>query len=93
MHEDMLDTRPVSGQWTLVLRHHNQNVAMTAPYMHDGSFGTLREVIDYNDDPDRIVPGAKGRDATMSAPLKLTEGEKADLEAFLRALTDDRFAS
>jgi cytochrome c peroxidase len=69
-----------------------RNVAVTAPYMHDGSFGTLREVIDYYDDPERIVPGAKGRDATMSAPLKLTEGEKADLEAFLRALTDDQFA-
>jgi cytochrome c peroxidase len=69
-----------------------RNVAVTAPYMHDGSFGTLREVIDYYDDPDRIVPGAKGRDATMSAPLKLSEGEKADLEAFLRALTDDQFA-
>jgi cytochrome c peroxidase len=69
-----------------------RNVAVTAPYMHDGAFRTLREVIDYYDDPDRIVPGAKGRDVTMSAPLKLSEAEKADLEAFLRTLTDDQFA-
>jgi len=71
-----------------------RNVAVTAPYMHDGQFKTLREVIDYYDDPDRFVPGgAKGRDASMSAKLGLTEQEKVDLEAFLRALTDDRFRS
>jgi cytochrome c peroxidase len=71
-----------------------RNVAVTAPYMHDGQFKTLREVIDYYDDPDKVVPGgAKGRDASMSAKLGLTEQEKADLEAFLRALTDDRFTA
>jgi cytochrome c peroxidase len=62
--------------------------------MHDGQFRTLREVIDYYDDPDKIVPGgAKGRDALMSSKLGLTEQDKADLEAFLRALTDDRFSA
>lgn len=69
-----------------------RNVAITAPYMHDGSFRTLREVIDYYDDPDRVVPRPKGRDATMPDRLGLTEQEKQDLEAFLLALTDDRFA-
>ncbi len=68
-----------------------RNVAVTAPYMHNGMFTTLREVIDYYDDPDKIVPGARGRDATMSGPLGLSEVEKADIEAFLRALTDDQF--
>lgn len=69
-----------------------RNVAITAPYMHDGQFATLREVIDYYDDPDRFVPGgAKGRDASMSSKLGLTGQEKSDLEAFLRTLTDDRF--
>lgn len=69
-----------------------RNVAVTAPYMHNGMFKTLREVIDYYDQPDKTVPAAKGRDATLNLALQLTEQEKADLEAFLRALTDDRFA-
>jgi hypothetical protein len=38
------------------------------------------------------VPNSKGRDASMNAKLQLTEQEKQDLEAFLNALTDDRFA-
>jgi cytochrome c peroxidase len=68
-----------------------RNVSVTAPYMHNGMFKTLREVIDYYDEPDKIVPGGKGRDATMNLALRLTEQEKVDLEAFLLALTHDRF--
>jgi cytochrome c peroxidase len=68
-----------------------RNVAVTAPYMHNGAFKTLREVIDYYDAPDKVVPAARGRDASLSAKLSLTEQEKRDLEAFLRSLTDDRF--
>ena len=70
-----------------------RNVAITSPYMHNGMFKTLREVIDYYDDPDARVPGAKGRDATMDGKLRLSEEEKRDLEAFLRTLTDDQFAA
>ncbi|MCS7036823.1 MAG: cytochrome c peroxidase [Saprospiraceae bacterium] len=69
-----------------------RNVAVSAPYMHDGSFRTLREVIDYYDNPDRFVPNSIGRDTLLARPLGLTDAEKDDLEAFLRALTDDRFA-
>jgi cytochrome c peroxidase len=68
-----------------------RNVAITAPYMHDGSFRTLREVIDYYDNPDKFVPDAVGRDSVLTTPLHLTEQEKQDLESFLNALTDDRF--
>lgn len=68
-----------------------RNVAMTAPYMHDGSMKTLREVIDYYDQPQKLVPDALTRDSLLREPLNLTEGEKQDLEAFLHALTDDRF--
>lgn len=70
-----------------------RNVAVTAPYMHNGMFRSLREVIDYYDEPDKVVAGHQGRDASMSAKLSLTEQEKLDLEAFLRTLTDARFAS
>lgn len=68
-----------------------RNVAMTAPYMHDGSFKTLREVIDYYDNPSAVLPDGMNRDTVLNKPLGLTELEKQDLEAFLLALTDDRF--
>ena len=68
-----------------------RNVAVTAPYMHDGSFATLRQVIDYYDQPDQFVTHSINRDTLLAKPLGLTEQEKVDLEAFLRALTDERF--
>ncbi|MBZ0099831.1 MAG: cytochrome-c peroxidase, partial [Taibaiella sp.] len=68
-----------------------RNVAVTAPYMHDGSIKTLREVIDYYDQPHILVANAIGRDSVLREPLNLAEQEKQDLEAFLHSLTDDRF--
>ena len=68
-----------------------RNVAVTAPYMHNGQFKTLREVIDYYDDPNKFQPNAINRDSILSQPLGLTENEKVDLEAFLYSLTDDQF--
>lgn len=68
-----------------------RNVAVTAPYMHDGSFKTLREVIEYYDNPYKIVHDPINIDEDLSKPLNLTEQEKKDLEAFLRSLTDRRF--
>lgn len=60
-----------------------RNIAIRAPYMHDGSIATLSEVIDHYD---------KGfeRRASLDAsihPLGLTSDEKADLLAFLDTLT------
>lgn len=68
-----------------------RNIALTAPYMHDGSMKTLREVIDYYDDPLKHIPNAIGRDSLITYKLNLTEDEKLALESFLQALTDDRF--
>ena len=68
-----------------------RNVALTAPYMHNGMFHTLRQVIDYYNDPDKVVPHARNRDPFLAHPLGLSEQEKVDLEGFLRALTDKRF--
>jgi cytochrome c peroxidase len=68
-----------------------RNVGVSAPYMHNGSFRTLREVIDYYDQPDKFVTHSINRDTLFARPLGLTEQEKTDLEAFLHALTDDRF--
>jgi cytochrome c peroxidase len=70
-----------------------RNVAITAPYMHNGMFKTLRQVIDYYNDPDKIVPHSIGRDSLLAKPINLTEQEKTDLENFMIALTDRRFLS
>lgn len=67
-----------------------RNVALTAPYMHNGMFHTLEEVIDFYNNPDARVQGALNRD-TLIVPPGLTENEQADLKIFLEALTDDRF--
>ena len=60
-----------------------RNVALTAPYMHDGSIATLEEVIDHYD---RGGSGHAGQDPRIR-PLGLTNAEKSDLVAFLHALT------
>ncbi len=70
-----------------------RNVALTAPYMHNGLFKTLAQVIDYYNDPDQVVPNSINRDPLLAKPLGLTKEEKKDLEAFLRSLTDKRFVS
>ncbi len=68
-----------------------RNIAITAPYMHNGMFKTLKQVIDFYNDPGRVVPNAINRDSLLAKPLGLTVQEKKDIEAFLRALTDKRF--
>jgi cytochrome c peroxidase len=60
-----------------------RNVELTAPYMHDGSLGTLRDVVDFYDRGGNPNPGL---DALM-VPLYLSEQDKDDLVAFMRALT------
>ena len=60
-----------------------RSVVETAPYMHDGVFKTLEEVIDFLD-------AGGGRNPNLSSlmkPLGLSSAEKADLVEFLKALT------
>ncbi len=66
-----------------------RNIALTAPYMHDGSLKTLAEVIDYYD---------KGGDKNPYLdpaifPLKFSPQEKKDLENFLLSLTSPTVAN
>jgi cytochrome c peroxidase len=68
-----------------------RNIAKTAPYMHNGKFKSLEEVIDYYNEPNKIVPMHQNRDTTFNKPLGLTKTEKSDLLAFLNCLTDQRF--
>ena len=66
-----------------------RNVAITGPYMHDGSLATLEAVIDYYDQGGVDNPGKDRR----IAPLRLSDEEKRNLAAFLRTLTGDNTAS
>ncbi len=76
-----------------------RNVAVTAPYMHDGSIATLAEVVaTYAAGGRNVEDGEHAGDGrqnpnkdTLVFELTLDEGEQADLVAFLEALTDPRF--
>ena len=68
-----------------------RNIAVTAPYMHNGMFKTLAEVIDFYDNPKKFVPTAQNVDTLLQKPLGLTKREKKDLVAFLESLTDSQF--
>lgn len=68
-----------------------RNIAQTAPYMHNGMHKTLREVIDYYNEPDKFIANSINRDTLLNKPLGLTEEEKKDLENFLLSLSDARF--
>lgn len=68
-----------------------RNVGVTAPYMHNGMFRTLRQVIDYYDNPRATVANPINIDTLLAQPLNLSEQEKQDLENFMLTLTDDRF--
>jgi cytochrome c peroxidase len=69
-----------------------RNLKFTAPYMHDGRFATLEEVINHYSEglvfSETIDPLMK----TISAGgVQLTEEDKVDLKAFLLSLSDDSF--
>jgi len=68
-----------------------RNVAVTAPYMHNAMFKTLKEVVQYYNTPDKFVRNSVNRDLSLGSSLNLAEEEVDDLVAFLEALTDDRF--
>jgi cytochrome c peroxidase len=75
-----------------------RNVALTAPYMHDGSIATLEEVIGHYamGGRARSVAGATSgrrnpRQAAQVRPLHLSATDREDLVAFLRSLTDEQF--
>ena len=73
-----------------------RNIELTAPYMHDGRFATLEEVVEFynsgvvdnpNLPPPLRVPGGPGQPPAVRR-LNLTTTQKAALVAFLKTLTD-----
>jgi len=103
-HNNGLDTEPKdSGRADVTHKDYDlgrfrvvtlRNIALTAPYMHDGRFTTLAEVIDHYSDHLRSSPTLSPslRD-TSNTPiaLHLSPQEKSDLLAFLNTLTDSTF--
>lgn len=69
-----------------------RNIAVSAPYMHDGRFQTIDQVIDFYSDSvkysEQISPLMHH---VMQGGVRLTEEEKTQLKAFLNTLTDEDF--
>lgn len=65
-----------------------RNVSLTAPYMHDGRFATLEEVIDHYNAPATRNPTLDPNLAKHPQGLGLNEDDKTALIAFLKTLTD-----
>jgi cytochrome c peroxidase len=76
-----------------------RNVAVTAPYMHDGSIATLDEVVDHYAAGGRTITSGPNAGVGRDNPLKssfvpgfeMSAQERADLIAFLQSLTDEQF--
>ena len=66
-----------------------RNVALTYPYMYDGSLATLDDVLDH------YVSGGSNHanKSDLIQPISLTDSERSDLKAFLHTLTDESFIS
>lgn len=63
-----------------------RSITETAPYMHDGVFKTLEEVVDFLNQGG----GANPNLSPLMKPLGLSPEEKAEVMAFLKALTGER---
>jgi cytochrome c peroxidase len=78
-----------------------RNIALTAPYMHDGSLKTLEDVIAFYERGGRLISSGEHKGDGRLSPFKsglvagfeLTPQERVDLLAFLNALTDQSFVS
>jgi cytochrome c peroxidase len=67
-----------------------KNISKTAPYMHNGVFKTLQQVVDFYDAGGGQGRGLKVGNQTLSADsLHLTPTEKQDLISFMQALTEE----
>jgi cytochrome c peroxidase len=67
-----------------------RNAAKTKPYMHNGVFKSLDEVVDFYDAGGGAGRGLKVSNQTLSPDsLKLTKAEKSDIIAFIKSLDED----
>ena len=68
-----------------------RNIALTAPYMHDGRFQTLEEVVDHYNTGGKPSATVDPLMKHVGTGLSLSDQEKADLVAFLKTFTDSTF--
>ncbi len=66
-----------------------RNIEFTFPYMHDGRFRKLKEVISYYSD--KIDPANSHLSRELNGPIHLSDKQQKDLLAFLYTLTDKQF--
>jgi cytochrome c peroxidase len=68
-----------------------RNVALTYPYMHDGRFWDLNEVLDHYSEG--IIENSQNLSPLLKKGMKLSASEKSNLIAFLKTLTDYQLLS
>ncbi|MFD2934390.1 cytochrome-c peroxidase [Spirosoma flavum] len=68
-----------------------RNIALTAPYMHDGRLATLETVLDHYSEHIQASPTLSHELPGQTNGFRLTAVEKADLVAFLQLFTDSNF--
>ena len=68
-----------------------RNVQVTAPYMHNGMFASLEEVLHYYNEPSGFFPHQENIDPVFKKGLRLNAREQADIIAFLKTLTDKAY--
>ena len=68
-----------------------RNIELSAPYMHDGRFATLEEVIEHYNSGGKYSSTIDPLMKKLGVGLNLTNQEKNDLIAYLKTLTDTEF--
>lgn len=67
-----------------------RNIAMSAPYSHNGSFPTLESMVNFLNDSSQTTPEVSENIDSRVGDLGLDEGQVNDIVAFLKTLTDDQ---
>lgn len=68
-----------------------RNIALTAPYMHDGSIATLDDVVEFYARGGNVAESPNPYRSPFIKSFAISEDEKAALVAFLQSLTDEEF--
>ncbi len=83
--KDMVDFYRHSFKTTTV-----RNISLTSPYMHNGVFKTLEQVLEFYDNGGGVGHGLKIRNQTLSSDsLSLTDQEKSDIITFMENLEEN----
>ena len=65
-----------------------RNIEFTFPYMHDGRFKTLNEVVNHYN---KGIQKSKTLSKELQKPMKLSDNQRVEIIAFLKTLTDKEF--